>query len=170
MIDSSPGLFVADASGQGAIINQDRTPNSVHNGAEPDSVVSIFATGEGQTDPAGEDGVLNGLTLPLPKPHLPVTVEIDGKPAEVTYYGAAPGQVAGLLQVNARVPADVPRGKSVPVTITVGAATSQAGVTLYIKWGGGPPPPPHPHQRLRLGGAKLLATFPPRPPPLPIRK
>ena len=50
----------------------------------------------------------------------------------MTYAGAAPGQVAGILQVNVRVPADVPKGTSVPVSITVGAATSQAGVTLAI--------------------------------------
>ncbi len=133
VIDSSPGVFVADASGQGAIINQDQTPNSTKNGAPPDSVVSIYATGEGQTDPAGADGVLNATSLPLPKPNLPVSVEINGEKAEVTYYGAAPGQVAGMMQVNARVPKDAPHGKSVPVTVTVGAATSQAGVTLYVK-------------------------------------
>ena len=133
VIDSSPGVFMADATGQGAIINQDQTPNSTKKGAAPDSVVSIYATGEGQTDPAGQDGVLNATSLPLPKPHLPVSVKINGEDAEVTYYGAAPGQVAGLMQVNVRVPKDAPHGKSVPVTITVGAATSQAGVTLYIK-------------------------------------
>jgi uncharacterized protein (TIGR03437 family) len=94
--------------------------------------VSVFATGEGQTDPPGVDGVINASALPLPKPLLAVTAEINGEAAEVTYAGAAPGQVAGILQVNVRVPADVPKGTSVPVSITVGAATSQAGVTLAI--------------------------------------
>ncbi len=133
VIDSSPGIFVADASGQGAIINQDGTPNSIHNGAAPGSIVSIYATGEGQTEPPGADGAINGNALPLPKPHLAVSVEINGETAEVQYAGAAPGQAAGLLQVNAKIPADVPRGTSVPVTITVGAATSQAGVTVAIR-------------------------------------
>jgi uncharacterized protein (TIGR03437 family) len=133
VIDSSPGIFVANASGQGAILNQDGSPNSVQNGAAPGSVVSIFATGEGETNPLGVDGVINANMLPLPKPALPVTVEINGEIAEVTYAGGAPGEVAGMLQVNARIPADVPSGASVPVTITVGAATSQAGVTVAIK-------------------------------------
>ena len=133
VIDSTPGIFMADASGQGAIINQDGTPNSTHNGAAPGTAVSIFATGEGQTDPPGVDGAINAIVLPLPKPHLPVSVEINGEAAVVTYAGAAPGEAAGLLQVNARIPADVPRGTSVPVTITVGAATSQAGVTVAIR-------------------------------------
>jgi uncharacterized protein (TIGR03437 family) len=133
VIDSSPGIFVANASGQGAILNQDGSPNSVQNGAAAGSVVSIFATGEGETDPLGVDGVINANTLPLPKPSLPVSVEINGETAQVTYAGAAPGEVAGMLQVNARIPADVPSGTVVPVTITVGAATSQAGVTVAIK-------------------------------------
>lgn len=133
VIDSSPAIFVADASGQGAILNQDSSANSVKNGAAAGSVISIFATGEGQTDPDGMDGVINAKTLPVPKPVLPVTVEINGEIAEVTYAGGAPGEVAGMLQVNARIPADVPHGMAVPVTITVGAATSQAGVTVAIK-------------------------------------
>ena len=45
-------------AGQGAIINQDSSPNSIHNGALPGSVVSIYATGEGQTNPSGVDARL----------------------------------------------------------------------------------------------------------------
>ena len=133
VIESAPGVFVADSSGQGAILNQDGSANSIKNGAAPGSIVSIYATGEGQTTPTGADGVINGTKLPLPKPQLPVTVQINGEPAEVLYAGAAPGQVAGMMQVNARIPADVPKGTSLPVTITVGPATSQAGVTLAIR-------------------------------------
>jgi uncharacterized protein (TIGR03437 family) len=133
VIDSSPAIFIANASGQGAILNQDGSANSVKNGAAAGSVVSIFATGEGQTDPAGMDGVINAKTLPVPKPVLPVTAEINGEMAEVTYAGGAPGEVTGMLQVNVRIPSDVPSGTSVSVTITVGVATSQAGVTVAIK-------------------------------------
>jgi uncharacterized protein (TIGR03437 family) len=79
------------------------------------------------------DGVINANSLPLPKPSLPVSVQINGETAEVTYAGAAPGEVAGMLQVNARIPADAPSGTVVPITITVGDATSQAGVTVAIK-------------------------------------
>ena len=133
VIDSSPGIFVANASGQGAILNQDSSPNSAQNPAAAGSVVSIFATGEGETDPLGLDGVINASSLPLPEPVGKVSVLINGEPAEVTYAGGAPGQVAGIVQVNVRVPADVPSGAAVPVTITVGAATSQSGVTLAVK-------------------------------------
>ena len=133
VIDSSPGIFVVNASGQGAVLNQDGSPNSVSNRAAAGTVISIFATGEGETTPLGQDGVLNANALPLPKPQGKVSVEINGEAAEVTYAGGAPGQVAGMFQVNARIPKDVPAGAAVPVTVTVGAATSQSGVTLAVK-------------------------------------
>lgn len=133
VIDSSPGVFVADASGQGAILNQDGSPNSTKNGAAPGSFISIYATGAGETDPPGVDGAISPSALPLPKPLLPVFVEINGEQAVVTYAGDAPALASGILQVNAQVPPDVPRGKSVPITITVGVATSQAGVTVAIR-------------------------------------
>ena len=38
VINSSPGIFVANASGQGAILNQDGSPNSAQNPAAAGSV------------------------------------------------------------------------------------------------------------------------------------
>jgi uncharacterized protein (TIGR03437 family) len=129
--DSAPGIFVLNSSGQGAILNQDGSVNSSTNGADPGSVISIFATGEGQTNPAGVDGNVTGSQLPAPL--LPVTVQIAGQTTQVLYAGAAPGEPSGVLQVNAMVPPSVPHGTSVPVVITVGTATSQTGVTVAIK-------------------------------------
>jgi len=63
---------------------------------------------------------------------LPVTVTIGGRSAEVLYYGAAPYMVAGVIQINARVPADIAAG-NVDVVIKVGNNTSQTGVTLAVK-------------------------------------
>jgi uncharacterized protein (TIGR03437 family) len=60
-------------------------------------------------------------------------VTIGGLPAEVLYAGGAPGLVAGLLQVNARVPEGVTAGPAVPITLVVGAAQSQPGVTLVVQ-------------------------------------
>ncbi len=127
---TAPGIFVLNSAGQGAILNQDGSVNSTTNGAAPGSIVSIFATGEGQTNPAGVDGNITGTQLPAPL--LSVTVQIAGQDAPVSYAGAAPGEPSGVLQVNAMIPANVPRGTSVPVLITVGTATSQANVTVAI--------------------------------------
>jgi uncharacterized protein (TIGR03437 family) len=128
-----PSIFSMDytGSGQGAIVNQDGVVNSTATPAATGSIISIYATGEGQTNPEGIDGAFAiGLTLPRPK--APVTVTIGGKPAEVLYAGAAPGQVAGLLQVNARVPADVASGETA-VVVQVGDAASQPGITIVVK-------------------------------------
>jgi uncharacterized protein (TIGR03437 family) len=129
---SAPALFTAASSGTGqaAALNQDSSANSVSNPAAAGSVIVLFGTGEGQTNPAGQDGVVaNGI---YPAPVQPVSVKIGGKPAQVLYAGAAPGEVAGLLQINAQIPAGV-TGNSVSVQITVGVASSQPGVTIAIR-------------------------------------
>jgi uncharacterized protein (TIGR03437 family) len=131
VVDSAPGIFVLNAAGQGAIVNQDGTINSTTNGAAIGSIVSIYATGQGVTNPPGVDGAIATAASPQPPP-LPVTVQIGGLPATVQYAGAAPGEPDGFMQVNATVPAGVPAGKSVPVVVTVGTASSQAGVTIAI--------------------------------------
>jgi len=102
---AAPGIFTADSSGrgQGAILNQDGTLNSPSNPAQPGSVISLWAAGAGEMYPVSVDGKL--ATAPYPTPTLPVSVTIDGMLTKVLYAGAAPGMVAGVLQVNARIPA-----------------------------------------------------------------
>jgi uncharacterized protein (TIGR03437 family) len=65
-------------------------------------VVTLWATGEGVLTPPQPDGGLIGL--PLPSPQATVSLRINGVPATVLYAGGSPGSVAGLLQINARVP------------------------------------------------------------------
>jgi uncharacterized protein (TIGR03437 family) len=130
---SAPGVFTVDATGtgQGAVVNQDGTVNGVANPAARGSVISIYATGEGQTSPAGVTGSVTQSNAKAPV--LPVTVNIGGFGASVQYAGSAPGEVAGLLQVNAVVPQGVGLGPVVPVTVSVGGIASQAGVTIAVK-------------------------------------
>jgi uncharacterized protein (TIGR03437 family) len=129
---SAPGIFTFSfGAGQGAILNQDFTINSASNPAERDSIVQIFATGEGLTNPPGIDGQIAADIYPAPI--LPVSVFIGGLPAQVVYAGAAPGLVAGVLQVNARIPAGAAAGPAAPIVIFVGSARSQPGVTLAIR-------------------------------------
>jgi len=130
---ASPALFTQTASGvgPGAILNQDSTINSPLNPAERGSIVSLFATGAGQTDPPGRNGELSAP--PLPKPLLPISVQIGGLDAEILYAGAAPGLIAGVIQVNCRIPASLPPGPAVPVTLFAGSARSPAGVTLSVR-------------------------------------
>ncbi len=131
---AAPAIFTLNASGKGAgaVLNQDNSLNAPANAAARNSIIQIFATGEGQTTPPGEDGKLATGAV-LPKPRLAVTVQIGGQAATVLYAGAAPCQVAGLFQVNARIPQNVVPGSAVPVIIRVGTVASQNGVTIAVK-------------------------------------
>ena len=129
---AAPALFSANASGKGngAILNQDGSYNSSAAPAAKGSVVVLFGTGEGQTDPPGVDG--KPAAGVFPKPVLTVSVRIGGVAAEILYSGAAPGLVAGVLQVNARIPEEVASG-DVPVVLTVGSASSQPDLTVAVR-------------------------------------
>ena len=127
---AAPGLFILDSSGQAAVLNQDFRVNSSANPAEKGSAVMLYATGAGQTDPPGVDGKITRGDLAVPA--LPVSVSIGGLPADILYAGAAPGLVAGALQVNARIPDNAPSGAT-GVTLRIGGAPSQPGATLAIR-------------------------------------
>jgi uncharacterized protein (TIGR03437 family) len=129
---SSPGIFTANASGvgQAAALNQDGSLNTLTNPANPDSIVVLYATGEGQTAPTGTDGLLALETYP--KPLQPVSVRISGLDAVVLYAGAAPTFLAGLMQVNVVLPVGL-HSVQAPVVLTVGNVPSSAGVTVAIR-------------------------------------
>ena len=124
---SAPGVFTADASGAGAAValNEDGSLNSDSNPAQAGSIITLWATGEGQTTSDG--------TAPI----LPVTVQIDGIDSDATY-----SEGAGLLQIAARIPQNViVSGNAVPVTVTilVGTSISQANVKVAVAGGKGTP-------------------------------
>lgn len=129
---AAPGLFTLTqtGAGQGAILNQDGSVNSGSNPAARGSIVVFYGTGQGMSSPGLNEGQLS--FAPYPRPVLPVSVIVGGQDARVFYAGAAPG-FAGLMQVNARVPANISPGAAVPLTLKVGSATSQSGVTLAVQ-------------------------------------
>ncbi len=131
---ANPGIFSINASGvgPGAILNQDGSINSPGNPAAAGSIIVIYATGEGLTNPPRIDGQPAGNVLPLPAPLFSVGVNIAGRPAEILFAGAAPGAV-GLLQVNARIPAAVVPSSTVSVGISIGSFGSQAGITVAVR-------------------------------------
>jgi uncharacterized protein (TIGR03437 family) len=127
-----PGIFTADASGQGqaAALNQDTSFNSAAHPEVRGRIVVFYATGLGQTTPPGNDGHLVMGALPVLT--LPVEVFIGGVQAEIMYAGPAPQMVAGVMQVNARIPAGIAAGPAVALALRVGNADSQAGVTVAV--------------------------------------
>lgn len=133
---AAPAIFTLNASGvgPGAILNQNYTVNSAENPAPRGSVIQIFATGGGETRPAGVDGrVASPAFGPIPSQALEVRVTIGGVAAAVQYAGAAPDLVAGVMQVNAVVPAGAPAGSAVPVVLTAGGISSPATATVAIR-------------------------------------
>ena len=53
--------------------------------------------------------------------------------AQLKYAGGAPGEIAGLMQINAVIPQDIQTGNAVPVLVTVGSGISQLGVTVAVR-------------------------------------
>jgi uncharacterized protein (TIGR03437 family) len=136
VVRTAPALFTLNSSGKGqaGMLNEMGCCNSPRNPAMRGSIVALYATGEGQTSPAGIDGrVIPYVTLgALPRPRLPVKVTLGGVPAEVVFAGAAPNMVS-MMQVNIRVPTDAPVGDAVPLVLTVGQNSSPASATMAVR-------------------------------------
>jgi uncharacterized protein (TIGR03437 family) len=77
------------------------------------------------------DGTLS-TTPPAWNPENAISVTVGGVPASVIYANTAPGEVAGLLQINFRLAVKTPSGNQ-PVEIKAGAIQSQANLTIAIK-------------------------------------
>lgn len=130
---AKPGIFSLDGSGAGqaAILNQDGSVNSADHPAPPGSIITLWATGAGQLAPPGIDGAVTTAGN-LPVPVLPVTAQIGGQATEVLYAGGAPGIVAGVIQVNLRVPRGSVAGAAISLLLSVGGSASQNGLTVAI--------------------------------------
>jgi uncharacterized protein (TIGR03437 family) len=129
---SAPAIFTADNTGLGgaAVLNSDSTLNTPSNPAAQGTIIQIFATGEGLTNPPGRTGsIATGQHRPL----LPVGVKIGGTDAQIVYEGSAPTEIQGLFQINAVVPNGITPGNAAPILLTVGQAQSQTGVTIAVQ-------------------------------------
>jgi uncharacterized protein (TIGR03437 family) len=114
---SAPGIFTQNLSGlgDGAIRHSaDNTVVTTANPAKVGEIVSVYLTGMGAVTPpviAGTAAPSNPLSItPQPK------VFIDGTEATVSYSGLAPG-LAGLYQLNVKIPTGVTAGASVGVEV-----------------------------------------------------
>ncbi len=143
VVSSSPAIFTVtqNGSGQAAALNQNGTVNSASNPAARGSVISIYGTGEGQTNPAGVTGSVTPGVPPfaMPAGNVATSFQVPGPggtitsiPATIQYGGEAPSLVAGVLQVNVVVPNSVPSGAATLV-LTVGGNTSTSTVTVQVQ-------------------------------------
>jgi uncharacterized protein (TIGR03437 family) len=130
---SAPGIFSFDGSGKGQalILNQDGSLNSASHPAAPGSTIVFFLTGAGQTSPAGQDGTLSDAAAPVQTVQDPV-VKMGGEQTPVLSMGTVPGSVAGLIQMQVRVPADIAGGPAIPLAVGIGDGASQSGITIAV--------------------------------------
>ena len=85
VLPSRPGIFSLDGSGQGllAILNQDGSVNSPSNPAARGSIVTIYATGGDERDPAVADGQI--LSDVLPRTYLRLISKPEDYVARVAF-------------------------------------------------------------------------------------
>jgi uncharacterized protein (TIGR03437 family) len=140
----SPGIFRLQIgqSAQAVAINQDGTLNGPTNPAARGSIVAVWGTGYGQTDPLCQSG---GLNLPYAAPLSPgisaLIYNADPSllgvqvPASVTYAGSAPTLVCGIVQINFQVPVNVAPGaySFSPWIAGNGMIGSPTGATIAVK-------------------------------------
>jgi uncharacterized protein (TIGR03437 family) len=128
----APAVFTQSGTGigPGAVLNQDYSPNSVANPAAAGSIVMVYGTGFGALDPPAVDGQAPESAAATV---FPITAAIAGIPAEVTYAGAASGLVAGIAQISVRIPSGLSSSFAASVSLMVGSALTQFGVTVAIQ-------------------------------------
>jgi uncharacterized protein (TIGR03437 family) len=110
---AAPALFslLPGMSTQAAAINEDGTINGVDHPASGGSVVSLYGTGFGQTDPPCATGAVNPNGLSSLAPGIQATIDTPGSGHPViNYAGGAPTLLCGMTQINMVVPAGTPPG------------------------------------------------------------
>ncbi len=128
---ATPGIYTYNGSGKGLgiVVNQDYTLNTASNPAAQGSVVTIYLTGRGAVNYPVQTG--KAVSAPPTLDSGGFTCTIGGTQATVAFGGWTPTAV-GLAQANVYVPSSSTTGE-LPLTLNIGSASSQAGVTLFVK-------------------------------------
>jgi uncharacterized protein (TIGR03437 family) len=133
MVPVAPTIFLSSGTspgGQGAVLNQDFSPNSTANPAANGTVVQVFATGLGATNLPLAAGQVGATSSPFNLVAGVTTATINGQSAGTQFSAMAPG-FAGLYQVNLAVPPGTPVGV-VTLQIFVNGTPSNT-VTIAVK-------------------------------------
>ncbi len=119
---TEPQVF-RNAMGYAAALNEDGSLNSPDRPARAGSVVTIWATGTGWV-PAADGAVADSA-----QDFHCCQVRVGSLDAAVLYAGASPGFVAGLTQINFRLPVQ-PYAGSAGLSLTAG--TRSAAATIHV--------------------------------------
>ena len=128
--NTQPGLFTLSGNGRGLVVAvSGTTVNGETAQATRGSIVTLWASGFNSFETQPRDGDVPRVATslrPLPK------VTVDGQAAELLYAGAAPGLVAGVVQLNVRIPASAKTGR-VFVELLSDTAKGRDGVWLWVR-------------------------------------
>jgi uncharacterized protein (TIGR03437 family) len=128
---TSPGIFTLPSGGvgAGAILHADYSVVGASPPARGGEIVLIYMTGLGAVAPVIPDGAA-GPVIPLSVLTSPVNVYVAGQKAEIVYQGLAP-TLAGLYQLNIRIPVTAPVGSRIPLAVeTVDAFDDQVDIAI----------------------------------------
>ncbi len=121
---TSPAMFTVSADGKGEAIsvhaNFSLVRKVVGEYAKTGETIILFCTGLGALDNFANSGT-PAPSFPLSRTAQLPTVLMDGRAAQVTFAGLAPGFI-GLYQINIVVPAGV--GGDVATSVLIGGVTS----------------------------------------------
>ena len=130
---TAPAIFTtnSEGTGQGAILDNTtyQLVDASHPATAGSTYIQIYCIGLGAVSNQPADGAA-APSSPLAETTTAAQVTIGGVSTAASFTGLAPGFV-GLYQVNAKVPAGVTAGNAVPVTISIGGATSNS-VTIAV--------------------------------------
>jgi len=150
----SPGIYTQNATGigQAAAVNLSPTAASAYNGplgtnypgtsiplapAAQGTFLSLFLTGGGQTSPGSVTGSINPANQLLylknwTEGSSVVTATVGGQPAHVSFAGAAPTLINGVVQINLQIPTGV-TGNNLAVVVTINGVTTLGAATIAVQ-------------------------------------
>jgi uncharacterized protein (TIGR03437 family) len=134
ILDSAPGLLVRDQAKSGAVwaMNENGSLNDAGTPCLRGSIVTLYGSGFGELEPKKPDGtIVNEPLGNLPKPIQPVRVWIGSVECALEYCGQASGMVLGVVQLNVRIPIDLPGG-ALAIVVAVGERRSAADMTVWV--------------------------------------
>jgi len=126
-----PAIFTVNGAGTGlaAALNANYSPNSTTNPAPAGSVILLYVTGLGATNPPVSTGQAGATSAPLNQTAVIPTVMINSVAANVGFSGLAPGFV-GLYQLNVTIPQGTPSGLTNVQVIAGGATSNTAQIAV----------------------------------------
>jgi uncharacterized protein (TIGR03437 family) len=106
------------------VLDQDSRLVTDASPARRGSVIQIYGSGQGATDPPVEDGTAGGGLAPAQSRVVP-RVYFAGELAEASFSGLQPA-LPGLWQINVRVPDSPVLSGQTPVFVAIGSHASNA--------------------------------------------